>query len=131
MRNVYDSPSIREFISYTAGRTEEKYEGIALGLGLQPQEFTSRVAELLLRNSHGSSENRMPHVPRKGPKMDKALGPMEVVSNARSNKSSKTKKLLKKATKSYWGRMTAKQRKAEMVRRIAKRVKTIEEKKAA
>lgn len=124
MKHAYQQSSFENSIAYLHGRIEAQLEAFAGSLGVPPSELTSRVAALLLALPSGSllrTEDNMPSLRRKTTRAyKKRLSKVEVASRP-SGPAPPVRKRRTSSIKSYWERMTPKERQAEMARRVAKR----------
>ena len=107
--------------AFFAGGLIERLNNYARGVGLPASELAKRVGDALRAAADGAllgTEHRVPDLPRKTAKRSKAVEPLAVAERPRG------KQALKRGrgatSKSYWAKLTPKQRSAEMKRRQAK-----------
>ena len=114
-------------IAYLHGRIEHELEGFASSLGVDLKEVSTRVGAALVSSAGGQSvrgPDSLPIVRRKTTKAHKAVAKVGLRGRM-SRKPQGTVHHKKSGIRQYWDRLTPKQRREEMQRRVAKRNKTL------
>lgn len=115
-------------IAYSWGRVEKEIENLALALNVPKSQLTRGVGNHLCASQGWvllGPEHHVPDVQRARAERSKAVEPVAVAERAHRPETRQRKVV----SGGYWAKMSPKQRKAEMARRVAKRQKPPEKSK--
>lgn len=148
-RRKYDKEAhVAIATAYIHGRVEAQLEGFAASLGIPTRQLTERVGQLLIGTEGRSALGLQPsvrHMRREAPEAHQGTREVAVADGTHENRARvaeeaaaanvriakrftitdgrrKRGKAARSAQKAYWAKMTPKQRKAEMARRMKVRM---------